>query len=800
MNVKILTRSGLVVLVLSEALAAAIVWSGPVMAAENGAGAATQSQQGTTQQGGGDSLLGGGSTSDQSNDSLLQGGGQNSGGSNGSTSSGSKGSQSNGSLLGGGSGGSESGGSLLQGGSSGGGSGGSLLQGGSSGGGESGGSLLGGSSNGGGSGGSLLQGGSESGGSLLQGGEESGGSLLNQQSGSGTTQEKPAETAAKTPQQMHAAVFVKNRYPSATECASCHPRQYKQWSMSQHAYSQMSPVFNAMQGRISQLTNGTLGDFCIRCHTPVGMNIGENEFMSNIDRSPTSREGITCVVCHRINQPYGKVSGRLAIQEGPITDPVYGPTGNNTQIKAAIARGVVKTDPKAFGRKIHREAKRFFQMTSASFCGSCHDVLQPGNFRLEDAFSEWKHSPAAAKGATCQDCHMGKIPGALAADPSDPDFDKKNFPYGPAAIIGGKPTEPRKLTNHYFAGPDYTVLPPSLFPLNVRAIKEESEKGDPTARGLATIRDWLKFDWKAGWGTDAFEDKVFKNPDKYKFPERWASVDSRYTAREIIQENLESLHFMRNRRLQVMRHAFDVSPIEVQKADAGGIAFRIKVTNISGGGGAPTGFDGERLFWMHVRVMDSNGKVVFESGDPDPNGDLRDLHSRFVHNREMPLDRQLFNLQSKFLASTVRGPEREQVLAVPYGLTPLPFINRPTRAGVLFGRPATSRKQREGILAGDHRWAEYKIDGSKLTGNGPYKVVAEFKSQMIPVNLIIAIMQVGFDYNLDARTIARRDVHGYIDDQGNRAIWNPKSSDPADNKVIGNEVLYRREATINVGS
>ena len=85
----------------------------------------------------------------------------------------------------------------------------------------------------------------------------------------------------------------------------------------------MSPVFNAMHGKILKLSNGTNGDFCIRCHTPVGMNLEEREFMSNIDRHPTSREGITCIVCHRIDRAYGKLSGRLAIAEGDVTAPVY---------------------------------------------------------------------------------------------------------------------------------------------------------------------------------------------------------------------------------------------------------------------------------------------------------------------------------------------------------------------------------------------------------------------------------------------------------------------------------------------
>lgn len=699
---------------------------------------------------------------------------------------------------------SEDDGDSLLGGDEGSGSGDSLLGGDEESGG-SGDSLLGGDEGGdSGSGDSLLGGEEDSGsdGGLLGGEEEESGDLLGGEEEEGATEEEATAESEETAGEMHAELFISNRYPSATECAACHPRHYKQWSMSQHAYAQMSPVFNAMQGRISQLINGTLGDFCIRCHTPVGMNTGEDEFMSNIDRSSTSREGVTCVVCHRIDKPWGKVSGRLAIVEGPLTDPIYGPTGNNKQINAAIERGVVQTDPEAFGRKIHQKTVKFSTISSSVFCGSCHDVLETNNFRLEEAFSEWEHSPAAAKGIDCQDCHMGKVPGAIVEglDPKAPDFDEKNYERGPAAVIGGNETEPRKLTNHYFAGPDYSVLPPSLFPLNEKAIKEESEKGDPTAQGLATIRDWIDFDWKAGWGTDEFEDKVFENPDKYEFPERWSSVDSRYTAREIIQENLESMRFMRNRRLTVMRNAFNVSDIEVTKADASGLAFRLKVASATDGHGAPTGFEGERLFWLKVQVMDANGNVVFESGDADPNGDLRDLHSRYVHNHEMPLDDQLFSLQSKFLTRNLRGPAREQVLAVPYALTPLPFLNRPSRAGVLFGRPFVSRKHRQGILPGDHRWAKYEVDGSMLSGPGPYKVVAEFKVQMIPVNLVIAILKIGFDYELDARTIARRVVDGYVDDEGNQIIWDPESDKPEDNKVTGNEVLYRREATIEMGS
>ena len=114
--------------------------------------------------------------------------------------------------------------------------------------------------------------------------------------------EVAAQEATVNADEAHEQVAVDDLYPSATKCAGCHPRHYREWSVSPHAYAQMSPVFNAMHGTILKRTNGTNGDFCIRCHTPVGMNLGEPLFMTNIDRNPTSREGVTCIVCHRVTK------------------------------------------------------------------------------------------------------------------------------------------------------------------------------------------------------------------------------------------------------------------------------------------------------------------------------------------------------------------------------------------------------------------------------------------------------------------------------------------------------------------
>ncbi|MFW6060218.1 MAG: multiheme c-type cytochrome [Phycisphaeraceae bacterium] len=567
--------------------------------------------------------------------------------------------------------------------------------------------------------------------------------------------------------EMHKEVFEENRYPPATSCASCHPKHYREWSASQHAYAQMSPVFNAMQGRILQLTKGTNGDFCIRCHTPVGMNLDEPVFMSNIDRHPTSREGVTCIVCHRVNKPYGKISGRLAIVTGDLTAPVYGPTGNDEEIDRFVNEGAATAEQDGVGRKIHSESKRFFQLVTPAFCGTCHDVTLRNNFRLEEAFSEFKAAPAAKQGISCQDCHMNKEQGIVLGD------DRENYEWGPAAQVGSKTSEPRKLTNHMIVGPDYPAIHPALFPLNHEAIKEEHEKDDPSAQGLATIREWLKFDWKAGWGTDEFEDEVWESPDEYEFPDRWATVDDRYDARAIIEENLELRQQAAEMRLNLLRHGYKLSDVMVDRVDDQRIAFKLKVANGTTGHGVPTGFDAERLVWLHVTVTDRRGNVVMESGDLDPNGDVRDLHSKYVHNHELPLDDQLFTLQSRFVVRMLRGGEREQVLAVNRSVDPLPFVRPMTRSGILLGRPAGARKHRRNIQPGDHRWARYEVRGEDLAANGPYHVRAELKAGMVPVNLIDAIKDVGFDYDMSARDIAE---------------W----------VVAGHQILWRRQAEIAI--
>ena len=550
------------------------------------------------------------------------------------------------------------------------------------------------------------------------------------------------EARQKAADAEHEKLFLETKYPSASTCAVCHVKQFEEWSVSQHAYAQLSVVFGAMQTKININSDGTNGDFCIRCHTPLGMNLNESVYGSNLDRSPASREGITCVACHRVNQQYGKISARMATVEGDIYSPVYGPKGG-AELKRVLSLPEeyrVTTSKDQPGRAIHTQVKQFFFLTKPMFCGSCHDVTLLNGFRLEEAFGEFKASPAVREnGTTCQDCHMGRVQGVASG-----------YDYGPAAIVGGVPTRDRKLTNHTFAGPDYSVIHPGLFPLNVDAQK------------FKTLAEWLQFDYKAGWGTDKFENSAPKN---YKFPPAWQSRDDRYDAQVILKTQFERLAKVRQLRLQVLRNGIHLSDINVIKSDAGGLQFSVDVINATLGHAVPTGFDAERAFFLEVTVTDSHGNKVYVSGDRDPNGDVRDAHSVYVHNGELPLDEDLFSLQSIFLVRTLRGGEREQVLPTNISADVLPFVRPEPRATTLVGHPLGARKHKQTIEPRGQRTATYTVPADKLKSGERYTISIRFIVQMVPVNLIDTIQDGGFDYGMSPAEIARAVVAGSL------ALW-----------------------------
>ncbi|HIK83076.1 MAG: multiheme c-type cytochrome, partial [bacterium] len=73
------------------------------------------------------------------------------------------------------------------------------------------------------------------------------------------------QTVVDHSREEHEKIFANNDFPSANKCAKCHPKQYREWSVSQHAYSQLSPLMVSLQLALNKGTSSTTGDYCVRC-------------------------------------------------------------------------------------------------------------------------------------------------------------------------------------------------------------------------------------------------------------------------------------------------------------------------------------------------------------------------------------------------------------------------------------------------------------------------------------------------------------------------------------------------------
>ena len=83
-------------------------------------------------------------------------------------------------------------------------------------------------------------------------------------------------------------------------------------------------MFHKFEQRINDLSQGTVGYFCIRCHGNVGTTLKEERYKPLWERSPVSVEGVTCITCHRVKTEYNKTNGERRIEPGDIHEPVYG--------------------------------------------------------------------------------------------------------------------------------------------------------------------------------------------------------------------------------------------------------------------------------------------------------------------------------------------------------------------------------------------------------------------------------------------------------------------------------------------
>lgn len=209
-------------------------------------------------------------------------------------------------------------------------------------------------------------------------------------------------------------------FEDPTVCKLCHEEIYQQWQRSVMAHSWDDPIYKALFLRASKATDGQLDNFCIGCHSPIGMT------SMGADASAIENEvdlpGVNCEVCHNIAAVSGNDNGAYTLRP-------------NTEAH-------IKLGPRQDAASPYHKTAYSALHTQSEFCSTCHNVTHPFNgTAIERTYDEWKESAYNEEGIQCQDCHMTPGPGM-------------NINPGKSAVMG---KERQHIYSHEFTGGNSTL-------------------------------------------------------------------------------------------------------------------------------------------------------------------------------------------------------------------------------------------------------------------------------------------------------------------------------------------------------
>jgi hypothetical protein len=247
------------------------------------------------------------------------------------------------------------------------------------------------------------------------------------------------------------------------DCATCHGNYdtdhepWSNWRGSMMGQAARDPLFLACLA-VAEQDAPSVGDLCIRCHSPGGWQEGRSTDTSGSQLTAKDRQGVQCDFCHRMVD-HEFVQGESPSEDGDVlaeVSPLPLQYGNGQFINdpGSAKRGpysdITEVGHPIIDSPFHR---------SADLCGTCHDVSNPvfeksgdiyvpgefdtehadqnlrNMFPIERTFSEWQMSEYATSGvyapefagnkpdgivSTCQDCHMPDVEARGANAPSAP--------------------------------------------------------------------------------------------------------------------------------------------------------------------------------------------------------------------------------------------------------------------------------------------------------------------------------------------------------------------------------------------
>ncbi|NBI54705.1 multiheme c-type cytochrome [Photobacterium alginatilyticum] len=274
-------------------------------------------------------------------------------------------------------------------------------------------------------------------------------------------------------------------------CKGCHNEIYQQWERSVMANSWEDPIYKALFRRASKATDGQVDNFCIACHSPIGMTSMQAtaEMLDSDEHLP----GVNCEVCHNIVG----ISGN----------------DNGAYILSPNKEKHVKLGPRTDATSPYHKTEFSDLHTKSEFCSVCHNVSHPFNSTpIERTYDEWQESAYNEKGIHCQDCHMTPGPGIKDNPGRSAIMGKEREHIYSHEFTGGNST-----LHQYFGNPDsaelaremlrsaatieFIELPESFTPGQLATIKVKVANvgaGHKLPTGFPEGREvWVDFDVKA---------------------------------------------------------------------------------------------------------------------------------------------------------------------------------------------------------------------------------------------------------------------------------------------------------------
>ncbi|MDH3498089.1 MAG: cytochrome c family protein, partial [Gemmatimonadota bacterium] len=114
------------------------------------------------------------------------------------------------------------------------------------------------------------------------------------------------------------AAFDARTMSGSESCGTsrCHEQIYDEWQVSAHRYSAMDAAFQSVQEVMAKQNGAESTRYCGGCHDPISLFSGtKNVFTEDLTNLVGYQEGVSCIVCHAIEETDVKGNANYVIRQ-----------------------------------------------------------------------------------------------------------------------------------------------------------------------------------------------------------------------------------------------------------------------------------------------------------------------------------------------------------------------------------------------------------------------------------------------------------------------------------------------------